>query len=183
MMRYSTTFTARFVVLGSWLLFLVASVVLADTASSTSFIIETGVLGAGGGYATSTNFSLPGTFGQPAPGVSSSTSFILLGGFLNFPLVTTGASAVATSAAPTPTVIVSVPGGGVYLTTMPAPPLKPRGCGSPDLNSDGRVDMVDLSILLYYYGKQGPIYGCYDFDRNRAVDFTDVSILMYYWTG
>lgn len=51
-----------------------------------------------------------------------------------------------------------------------------------DLNGDCRVDIVDLSILLYYYKKTGNSISRFDFNSNRVVDFPDISIMMYYWT-
>jgi hypothetical protein len=51
-----------------------------------------------------------------------------------------------------------------------------------DLNADCRVDIVDLSILLYYYKKSGTPILRYDFNNNGIVDFPDISIMMYYWT-
>ncbi len=51
-----------------------------------------------------------------------------------------------------------------------------------DLNVDCRVDLVDLSILLYYYNRQGEEIARYDFNDNKIVDFPDVSVMMFYWT-
>lgn len=41
--------------------------------------------------------------------------------------------------------------------------------------------MIDLSILLYYYGERGDIVRRYDLNRSGIVGLADVSILMYYW--
>lgn len=51
-----------------------------------------------------------------------------------------------------------------------------------DLNYDCKVDLIDLSILLYYYEQTGPGIARYDFNENSLVDFPDVSIMMFYWT-
>ena len=51
-----------------------------------------------------------------------------------------------------------------------------------DLNCDGNVDIIDFSILLYFYDQSGPQVSRYDFDGNGTVDFADISILMYYWS-
>jgi hypothetical protein len=66
----------------------------------------------------------------------------------------------------------------------PGKPAQPPKCPSVtvDLNCDNRVDFVDLSILLYYYDRQGSDFAMYDFNSNNAVDFSDISIMMYYWT-
>jgi hypothetical protein len=82
-------------------------------------------------------------------------------------------------------------GGGGF----PLPPFRietekppPTPCDSPivervDLSGDCRVDMVDLSILMYYYRRSGPDIAEYDFNENGRVDLFDVSVMMYYWTG
>ncbi len=49
-----------------------------------------------------------------------------------------------------------------------------------DLNKDGKVDIVDFSILLYWWGEDNPDV---DLNENGIVDLPDFSILMYYWTG
>ena len=52
-----------------------------------------------------------------------------------------------------------------------------------DINNDGVVDLVDLSILLYYYNKTADVQTRYDFNEDGKVDLIDISILLYYWTG
>ena len=52
-----------------------------------------------------------------------------------------------------------------------------------DINKDGQVDLVDLSILLYHYNKSPGVQAPYDFNEDGKVDLIDISILMYYWTG
>jgi len=49
-----------------------------------------------------------------------------------------------------------------------------------DFNDDGRVSLVDFSILLYHWGTDN--VRC-DLNRNRVVDLPDFSIMLYYWTG
>lgn len=50
-----------------------------------------------------------------------------------------------------------------------------------DLNCDSRVNLTDLSILLYNWNgpKNNPRS---DINKDRLVDLTDFSILLYYWT-
>ncbi len=108
---------------------------------------------------------------------------------------TLAATTTATSTATTTT-----PGGGGGPTYgggggFPLPPFRietekppPTPCDSPivervDLSGDCRVDMVDLSILMYYYRQAGPGIAEYDFNENGRVDLFDVSVMMYYWTG
>jgi hypothetical protein len=57
---------------------------------------------------------------------------------------------------------------------------KPAVCG--DFNQDNRVNIVDFSILIYWYGKLTPP-GRVDCNQDNKIDIFDVSILMYNWTG
>lgn len=51
-----------------------------------------------------------------------------------------------------------------------------------DYNHDGRVNLVDFSILLFWFGKNNPP-STIDCNGDRVVDIKDFSILMYFWTG
>ncbi len=53
-------------------------------------------------------------------------------------------------------------------------------CPNADLNHDGRVNITDFSILLYYWGTDN---ACADQNQNGVVDLIDFSIMMFYWTG
>lgn len=53
-------------------------------------------------------------------------------------------------------------------------------CGIADLNCDGRVNIIDFSILMYYWGTSSPIA---DINGDGKVNITDFSIMMAYWTG
>lgn len=53
-------------------------------------------------------------------------------------------------------------------------------CAGADLNKDGKVNITDFSILLYYWGTDN---ACADQNSSGNVDLTDFSIMMYYWTG
>lgn len=53
-------------------------------------------------------------------------------------------------------------------------------CAEGDLNKDGRVNLTDFSILLFYWGTDN---ACADQNQNGIVDLVDFSIMMYYWTG
>jgi hypothetical protein len=53
-------------------------------------------------------------------------------------------------------------------------------CAEADLNHDGRVNLTDFSILLYYWDTDNE---CADQNQNGKVDLVDFSIMMYYWTG
>ena len=49
-----------------------------------------------------------------------------------------------------------------------------------DLNHDGKVNLADFSILLYYWGTSTPLA---DINGDGTVDLADFSILLYNWTG
>ena len=51
-----------------------------------------------------------------------------------------------------------------------------------DLNCDGKVDLVDFSILTYWYKKANPP-AAVDLNHDGVVNLVDFSILAYYWTG
>ncbi len=52
-----------------------------------------------------------------------------------------------------------------------------------DSNLDGKVDLIDFSILLYFWGQSNPSNIYVDINSDGAVDLIDFSIMMYYWTG
>lgn len=49
-----------------------------------------------------------------------------------------------------------------------------------DLNEDKKVDLTDLSIMMYWWNKTSDSA---DINRDGRVDLTDLSIMMYWWTG
>jgi hypothetical protein len=53
-------------------------------------------------------------------------------------------------------------------------------CPRADFNKDGRTNLIDFSILLYWWGKYNP---CVDMNHDGIVNLPDFSILLYYWTG
>lgn len=53
-------------------------------------------------------------------------------------------------------------------------------CSNADLNSDGKINLIDFSILLYWWGKDNP---CSDQNTDGIIDLIDFSIMLYYWTG
>lgn len=56
-------------------------------------------------------------------------------------------------------------------------------CKGADLNADGKVDLVDFSILLYFWEQEKPANRCADINSDGMVDIIDFSIMMYQWTG
>jgi len=53
-------------------------------------------------------------------------------------------------------------------------------CANGDLNGDGKVSIVDFSIMLYHWGGDN---SCADQNDSGYVDLVDFSIMMFYWTG
>ena len=53
-------------------------------------------------------------------------------------------------------------------------------CPYADLNLDGKINLIDFSVLLYWWGKD---YLCSDQNQDGKVNLPDFSIMMYYWTG
>jgi len=51
---------------------------------------------------------------------------------------------------------------------------------SADLNRDGKVNLIDFSILLYWWGKENSFV---DLNQDGLVNLPDFSIMLYYWTG
>ena len=51
-------------------------------------------------------------------------------------------------------------------------------CRIADLDCAGNVDMVDFSILMYYWGTSSATA---DINGDHIVDLTDFSIMMFYW--
>lgn len=53
-----------------------------------------------------------------------------------------------------------------------------------DLNRDGKVNLVDFSILLYWWGSEGGASDPpADINRDGNVSLTDFSIMLFNWTG
>ncbi len=53
-------------------------------------------------------------------------------------------------------------------------------CSRADLNKDGKVNLIDFSILLYWWGTSNATA---DINMDGRVNLTDFSIMMYCWTG
>lgn len=59
--------------------------------------------------------------------------------------------------------------------------VSPKGkCGIGDLNCDGKVNLVDFSIMLYWWEKPSDTA---DLNLNNTVDLPDFSIMLYHWSG
>lgn len=54
-------------------------------------------------------------------------------------------------------------------------------CRGADLNFDGKVNIVDFSILMYFWGQRRPANTCANINQKDTVDIVDFSIMMYQW--
>jgi len=61
-------------------------------------------------------------------------------------------------------------------------PVRPS-CRGADLNFDGQVDLIDFSILLFFWGETNPSNRCADINSDGIVNIVDFSVMMYWWTG
>ncbi len=56
-------------------------------------------------------------------------------------------------------------------------------CRGADLNFDGEVNIIDFSILLYFWQSTSLENICTDINQDGIVDLIDFSIMMHFWTG
>jgi hypothetical protein len=59
----------------------------------------------------------------------------------------------------------------------------PSKCQGADLNFDGKVNIVDFSILMYFWHSTSPENICSDINQDGIVNIVDFSIMMYQWTS
>jgi len=72
---------------------------------------------------------------------------------------------------------------GAPIQEEPEPETEPEACGlSGDLNKDCKVNLVDFSILAYWYKRANPP-ALVDVKADRKIDLADFSILASQWTG
>jgi hypothetical protein len=172
-------FRIFFLILITVFLLAITGGVRAFESSSAKFQIYSSSIESISGTATSNTFQNRSAGGQNATGYSTSTSLAkrIYSGILYWLFDT-----------PTPSSPPSPPpsggGGGSPLYQPPAglsAEEKARSLRIADFNGDGRVDIIDLSILLYYFGRRvGGAEERYDLSRGGVVDIVDVSIFLYY---
>jgi len=51
-----------------------------------------------------------------------------------------------------------------------------------NLNNDDRIDLVDFSVMAYWYNRPSPPDNI-DLNSDNKIDLVDFSIMAYYWTG
>lgn len=75
-------------------------------------------------------------------------------------------------------------GGGAASSYVPPSLNKDEKCNSPraDLNCDGKVNLADFSILMYYWNSRLPNIRA-DINKDGIVNLIDFSILLYFWSN
>lgn len=64
------------------------------------------------------------------------------------------------------------------------PPLGAPACNkNGDINNDKRVNIVDFSIMLYFWNQRNQKNPCADTNGDGAVNLFDFSIMLFWWTG
>lgn len=58
-----------------------------------------------------------------------------------------------------------------------------NSCLRADVNCDSYVNLVDFSIMLYYWMQSYPTNFRADINDDFVVNLTDFSIMLFYWTG
>ena len=79
---------------------------------------------------------------------------------------------------------VSSYGASIAFSVGDANVLRPTtsNVGKADINGDSKVNLVDFSILDYWYHRANPPAKVL-LDGGTSVDLTDFSIMAFHWTG
>src|SRR3989344_390915 len=63
-------------------------------------------------------------------------------------------------------------------------PAAPAACNkNGDINNDGRVNIIDFSIMLFFWNQRSPKNPCADINGDGIVNLFDFSIMLFWWTG
>lgn len=71
----------------------------------------------------------------------------------------------------------------VFEVTAGEEPGECAGSVLGDINCDGFVNLVDFSILLFFWNSSEPANPRADINSDGIVDIIDFSIMLFYWTG
>ncbi len=52
-----------------------------------------------------------------------------------------------------------------------------------DINNDKKVNIVDFSIMLFFWNQRNPSNPCADINADGQVNLFDFSIMLFWWTG
>ncbi len=161
-------------------LFFYSTNIFATDYSSLNFTVKDSVIKPGSGFSTSSNFQLWSSIGQEAIGLSTTTNFLLKSGFLYFPIPAGGATTTPGPVI-IPIGMTGGDFIGEFASLLRKIPRmegrlicdfnRDEKCDIVDfsiiltfydkqtdsttsvydLNSDGRIYLIDLSILFYYW--------------------------------
>ncbi len=60
----------------------------------------------------------------------------------------------------------------------------PLVCGrNGDIDNSGKVNLIDFSIMLFFWNQRNLANPCADINKDGAVDLSDFSIMMFWWNG
>jgi hypothetical protein len=63
-------------------------------------------------------------------------------------------------------------------------PAAPAACNkNGDINNDKKINIVDFSIMLYFWNQRNPKNVCADLNGDGIVNLFDFSIMLFWWTG
>ena len=62
-------------------------------------------------------------------------------------------------------------------------PKGPSCSRKGDINADGKINIVDFSIMLYFWNQHNPKNPCADINQDGVVNLIDFSIMLFWWTG
>lgn len=88
----------------------------------------------------------------------------------------------ARAKAVSPTFDISGYSNTVSFSITQATPKPCDGKRPGDINCDGKVNLSDFSILLYFWKKTNPSNQRADINKDGVVNIRDLSILLFYWT-
>jgi hypothetical protein len=72
-------------------------------------------------------------------------------------------------------------GIGIFPPPPPQQELPSKILRICDFSGDNRCNIVDLSILLYWAEQPMPQAARYDLNNDGVIDVVDISVLFYYW--
>lgn len=73
--------------------------------------------------------------------------------------------------------------GRVEERVREARPRAPRCSKNGDINNDGKINLIDFSIMLFFWNQRSPKNPCADINGDGIVDLFDFSIMLFWWTG
>jgi len=77
--------------------------------------------------------------------------------------------------------VVSAYSNSLNFLVNPADPFS--FCVTADINCDRSVNLIDFSIMLFFWRQENPQNPRADINRDGIVDIVDFSIMLFQWTG